>query len=576
MADSNKDFWDLSEYSKSRSNNYIPRKTFSKEATSAVEINDVSTTSSTSNSSADSESMITRFIPPHKGESRSKSYVLKEYKPTNPLIDSIKLISDKENDNVFPETNLFIRERDALLNKKGIECPYAPYYSYSPRYSQMSRAQLKWYLWWRENARNGVFLKTDESYITLYIYELASSSGDEDKQEALNMLCALMREYSAKRSNVVFGMMIRDVICDFCLIHGLSVPTDILQYMDAQIFTGAYLPEFFIDLSKEKRSGSIINAIHILSLYDYKRSKLYTNETADLFKSSIDGALKAMISDENAYSTLLAFTDGVYGCVTAVHKPFTRMMTIVNRSVRLEIKYYQLSNIQSLFTDAARYAENRLRDHLGVKSKLNILAINPNIKNAIDAFFDANYPAMSIPDRRKRNQAAKEAAEVHEYDKLYDVPKTEFSAEHALEIERDSWSTTKILTEAFGDILEEPPTTEAQKDESFEVSLEHKSETKPVLPTTVLGFEDITHIQSTSGSDASDDIINALGEKAGFVELCRSADAAEQRKFAISLKLSLDELADSINEIAVDVFGDIILENVGEAYKIIEDYQDLF
>ena len=50
----------------------------------------------------------------------------------------------------------------------------------------------------------------------------------------------------------------------------------------------------------------------------------------------------------------------------------------------------------------------------------------------------------------------------------------------------------------------------------------------------------------------------------------------EQRKFASSHGLTLDELADRINECAVNVFGDIILEDDGSAYTIIEDYQNLF
>jgi peptidoglycan hydrolase-like protein with peptidoglycan-binding domain len=62
----------------------------------------------------------------------------------------------------------------------------------------MSRAQLSYYLWWRENARNGSFLKADESYIILYAYELATTSDEEDKIASLNMLCSLLTEYTEK------------------------------------------------------------------------------------------------------------------------------------------------------------------------------------------------------------------------------------------------------------------------------------------------------------------------------------------------------------------------------------------
>ena len=50
----------------------------------------------------------------------------------------------------------------------------------------------------------------------------------------------------------------------------------------------------------------------------------------------------------------------------------------------------------------------------------------------------------------------------------------------------------------------------------------------------------------------------------------------EQRRFASSHGVSLDELADVINEAAVDIIGDIILEDDGASYVIIEDYKSLF
>ena len=50
----------------------------------------------------------------------------------------------------------------------------------------------------------------------------------------------------------------------------------------------------------------------------------------------------------------------------------------------------------------------------------------------------------------------------------------------------------------------------------------------------------------------------------------------EQRKFASSHSLTLDEIADTINECAANVFGDIILEDAGGYYTIIEDYVDQF
>ena len=67
---------------------------------------------------------------------------------------------------------------------------------------------------------------------------------------------------------------------------------------------------------------------------------------------------------------------------------------------------------------------------------------------------------------------------------------------------------------------------------------------------------------------------STLGDIADFISLCRSPSVTAQRTFASSKGLSLDAIADKINECAVDVFGDILLEDVGGAYGILEDYID--
>lgn len=573
------DFWNLDEYAKKKAPK-APVKQFSKSATQAVEIGGVDKNggspvsfSDSRLSTKDSDSTITRFIPPHKDSVFAKKYVLFEYEPQNPLIKSIKICADRPDEKLFPETNLFIRERRALLNRKASECPHATYYSYSPRYSQMSRAQLSYYLWWRENTRNGIFLKADESYIILYAYELAATGEGEDKQAALDMLCALLKNYTEKDINVVFRMMIRDIICDFCLIHGLSAPLEQLSGVGRILTANAFLPEFFIDLSENNRSLAMDLGLSAISMYDYRKSKFYTPENKETFKKAMNGALSAMIRDENAFGAITSFTNGMYGCVTSERRPFARMINIVNRSIRFEITYYQIANIQSAVTDAMRYSENKLREHMGIKNKLHIMAINPDVRSALDAFFNENYPPMPVVDRRRRDSRIAEE-EPHEYDRFYDVPKAEFSAERALEIERESWSTTKILTEAFGDEgevkFEESTTLNAP-----ELIIEPISEPVSTKESTVEESFEIA-AQSQSAGGLFEKIKSELGEIAELITLCKSPSPTEQRRFASAHGLTLDEIADRINECAADVFGDIILEDVGSAYGILEDYIDQF
>ena len=523
------------------------RRAFPPHRTSAVEISDIHPSDSAKRID-ESETVITKFVPPHSSAGFVKKHIICEYEPENPLIKSVTIYSEREGEQLFVSDNLFIRERRALLDREVTFKEYVPFYSYAPRYSQLNKAQLNYYLWWRQNLRNGIFTKTDESYIMLYAYELAATGDGEDKQQALDMLCALLTNFPASQLNLVYKIMIRDIVVDFCLIHRLPSPIGRLQGLERQVLFGSFLPEFFTDLSQAREYSAPV--ISSMSLYDCKRSKCYNESTAEIFRRGVDGALSSVMNDEDAFSSITSFTRGVYGSVSHERHPFNRMANIVNKNIKIDIVYYPLDNIKSAVTDIVRYSENKIRDHLGIRSKINVLTVNPLARRAIDSFFAEQMPPQ----------------------KFYEVPKAEISPERALEIERASWATTKKLTEAFSeentedDVAPEPVTAEKQDSAS-----PMPEQQKPFAPTP--------EGQASPPSDSSGlyaQLGSRLGSLAEFVNLCKGASLIEQRKFASSKGTTADELADKINETAVELFGDIILEYNGSAYTIIEDYLFLF
>ncbi len=561
MADGNNrdDFWDLGESkSPTRQKAVESLRSFPSHRVSAIEISDTRATAG-KKLIDDSETVITKFVPPHSGASFSKKHIIREYEPQNPLIKSVVIYSEREGESLFVSDNLFIRERRALLDREVTYKEYVPFYSYAPRYSQLNKAQLNYYLWWRQNARNGVFTKTDESYVMLYAYELAATGEGEDKNAAVSMLCKLLTAFDNKELGLAYKIMIRDILVDFCLIHGLPSPIGMLGSLERQVLFGSFLPEFFTDLSQAREHCAPV--IASMSLYDYRRSKCYNESTAEAFKKGTDGALAAVMDNDEAFSSITSFTRGVYGSVSQERHPFNRMVNIVNKNIRLEITYYSLDNIKSAITDIVRYSENKIREHLGIRTRINVLTVNPLARAAIDAFFENNMPAQPFVDRRRKDSRPPKE-EVHEYDKLYEVPKSEISPERARMIEQESWETTKKLTEAFAPEVEVEPIApvisepKAKEDPVPEIS-------EPAAP-------------SSNPDSLYSQLYERLGEVAGFVNLCKGASLLEQRKFASLRGTTADELADNINESAVELFGDIILEDNGEGYTIIKDYLFLF
>ena len=552
------DFWDLGEFkSPARQKAAEISRSFPAHRTSAVEISDVKPILE-KRQITEAETVITKFVPPHSSASFAKKHIIFEYEPQNPLIKSVAIYSEREGEALFVSDNLFIRERRALLDREVTFKEYVPFYSYAPRYSQLNKSQLNYYLWWRQNARNGTFAKTDESYVMLYAYELAATGENEDKQLACDRLCRLLTAFDNKDLNLAYKIMIRDILVDFCLIHGLPSPIGKLQGLERQVLFGSFLPEFFTDLSQAREHCAPV--ISSMSLYDYRRSKCYNETTAEAFKQGTDGALASVMNNDEAFSSITSFTRGVYGCVSQERHPFNRMVNIVNKNIKIEIVYYSIDNIKSAITDIVRYSENKIREHLGIRSKINVLTVNPMARAAIDSFFENNMPPQKFVDRRRKDSRPKEE-EVHEYDKLYEAPKAEISPERALMIEQESWETTKKLTEAFAPESEEEAITSIPEPVK-------KEEPKLEIPTPAP--------QSSNPDSLYSQLYTTLGTLAEFVNLCKGASLIEQRKFASSHGTSADELADKINESAVELFGDIILENNGDAYTIIEDYLFLF
>lgn len=588
--DKNEDFWDLGDFKKSKPIQTAKPRGFSKSYVSTVTVEDhrsveqTPPTDSKLTNICDDNGQITKYIPPHSNAIFAKKHILLEYSPQNPLIKSVILFSDKENDSVFVKDNLFIRERAALLDRAAPEKPYVPFYSYSPRYSQLNKSQLGWYLWWRENTRCGIFIPTDESYVILYAYELAATTQEEGMQAALDMLCSLLTSYSNRELSVIVKLTIRDIICDFCLINKLPPPTEKLCKLEKQILLGSFLPEFFVDFSQSKQSCAVmVNSS--MSLYDYRRSKCYNETTAPIFQKGIEGALRAVLDDSDAFDSITSYTRGVYGSISEEHHPFNRMVNIVNRHIKLEVTYYELSGIKTAVTDIVRYSENKVREHLGIKTRIHVLTINPAARAAADRYFEQNLPAQPAIDRRIKVKKT-DAQEVHEYDRFYDVPKSEISPERALEIERESWDITKKLTEAFGyedNIQSDISNTYEQSASNGSTHVEADMDLAPDniidIPTKITTDTSAAISDTESSGDCQSvfaQLRAALGDIADFVNLCRSSSVTEQKRFALLRSTSVDEIADKINEVAVELFGDIILEDDGSSYKIIEDYLFLF
>ncbi len=452
-----------------------------------------------------------------------------EYAPACPLIENVQIYRWRNNYNYYED---FLRDAKRYYRASVAEAAHVPYFSYVPQYVQLSRDQLRWYVYWRGRVREGVYPETDYSYILLLITEIINLSDNMDTKLGQHLLIELYRHYNRTYPRIC--RYLSDWICDYSLIHHLPPPDD----HDASLTENCTLKEFYVFFEGDDASDNYARLlIKYCSSYDYKKSKFAIGDNIAVYDRHVVGALAYTIDRCSEPGSILSGAGLDSNMITRDAYSGALCSSEIKR--RLKVKFFSFSRsheLRFLVADMIKYSENKIRAYLGIKSRLSVFGIPDAITRALDAYFAETLPVI------KRTPYEEESA-VLDYDRLYEQPHTELSLENAEKIEQSSWNTTQLLVEAFDG--EVPSTVEPEA-----VIEEKRAE--------------------------SDDIRTALGEKYEFVLAALREDFATQKSIASRLGLMPDALADMINDIAADIIGDIILEDALGGYTIIEDYKELF
>lgn len=459
-----------------------------------------------------------------------------EYKPDSPLISNVRIYEWKYNYNYYES---FIQDAKKYKNAVAAECQYIPFFSYVPQYCQLSHDRLCWYLYWRDRVRHDEFIMTDYSYIMLFVYEIINLSDDMDTHEGQKLLCKIHQNYRSKYPQL--DRYLGEWICDYSLIHHLPPPSD----FDEELIDNSTLREFYV--SSEKDSNDADKYAEILmkycSGYDYRKSKFNKDGNKALFDKHISAALSCAVKECSENGRILSGAG--LECNTLTRDAYNGALCASEIKRRFEIEYFSFSRsheLRFLVADIIKYSENKLRAYLGIKSRLSVYGLPKNITASLDGYFSKNN--LSVAKKMKQSENTD-----NEYEKFYDTPHSELSLKNASKIEERSWNTTNALVEAFD---------------------EEETESNNMPITNDMPDEDIVE---GFGTDALKKI---LKEKYGFIVAAYNEDFSVQRKLASELSVMVDALADEINDVCVDVLGDVLLEENNGGYSIIEDYRELF
>lgn len=457
------------------------------------------------------------------------------YEPSGSLLHEVRVYPWRSRYDYYEAFRTHAR---SLYQKEGEKADAVPFFSYMPQYTQMNKAQLAYYLFWRSEFRKGNYLAADYAYLLLFAYELINVSDVVPPCEVQDAMCRLWINYRAAHPRL--DTLLCEWVCDHALLYRLPAPVLPPKELRSMI-GGARLKEYYVPMSEtdDALTGAVL---HFCNNYDYTKSKFFNEETAGDYHRVLRGALGVAIAylrerDGNALT-------GGNGVSTVTRDAFVGAICSYHLKRRIEVDYTSFSHTHELryiVSDVLKYAENALRASLGVKSRLSVFAVEVPLRERLDA-----YLAHAVP-QKVRQSAKKE--QVPEYEKRYEIPVREVSVARAAKIEADSWQTTKRLVEAF-------------EQENCPDGVTFEQETKKEIPIA----------PAVEQTDAT--LATTLGELCLLVQLCDARDAKKQRDFARAKGRMLDALVDEINTVAVDTLGDIILEEGDDGFAVIEDYRE--
>lgn len=425
------------------------------------------------------------------------------------------------------------------------KCDFAPYYSYMPQYSQLTIPQKQYYFYWRDMVRRGKFIKSDYSYLYLFVYEILNLPDKLPPKEGLDMLCKLWREYrnDLPKIDSSFAAWIQD----YCLVHELHCPMDQISEFIFDVISASSFKEFYLSEIGIAGDAGTDAMIAYLSDYDFRKCKYRTPENKEAYTKYMLSAMSIVIF------ALMNHEKTVYDSsrVAVIERDaFPRSLCTHAVKCRLKIKYTPLSQdvkLRSIVTMAVRYTENKLRAHLGVKSRLAIKDLPEEYKCLIDGYFNSLTSEKS--ERIKKEN-------IPEYEALYDAPKEALSISGADKIEQESWQTTARLV---GDDIS------VDEDDIYYSSV-----------MTQYDAMKADSIDNTLDANCENESCDGECETSAYglseCEILLILDIIKGRNCNFELERS--ETIERINEAFAENFGDVIIELDSDRYRIIEDYQE--
>jgi len=490
------------------------------------------------------------------------------YEPENSMLRQVSVFRWPERYQYYER---FTADAERYFNRTSAEVPFVNFFAYMPQYGQMSQDQLRWYLYWRDNVRHGVYLSTDYSYIFLYIYEILNLPEKIKPEQGLTILCDLWLAYREQFPRL--DRYLGEWVCDYCLIHKLPAPLERLSEILPTLVSILTFREFYVRFNVDGDCPITSQLCDVLSGHNWRQSKYLTAENRTIFEThiyaSVLGALRHAWETDPDFVSLLGFSE-----VQQSRNAFSGALCTYACKRRIDVRYLSLSRsyqLKFILSDLFKLAENCIRAHFGIKARLNATGVPEVLKTYVKDYFAKELPPPQKAPRKPAEPKESKPADIRKeeesaYAALYEPLTTSLSPEAALELEKNSWANTELLVPADEDMPAAAPIAESAE-ASIAASTENTVQTEAVSAEEPDGAaEDITY------DDPYENFVRHLNDlyyTALKHIICREED--EFRTLCQTSMLLPDAMIDAINELAVTYTDDTIIDPDGN-FWILSDF----
>ena len=320
-----------------------------------------------------------------------------------------------------------------MLKYASFEGEPAPFVSFDisqPTYTDMNMKQEAWYFYWRSQVRQGIYLETDLTYILLYIYEIINGVGWKIPQIGYECLERIMLEYQNTFPDL--DRYVPDWIFDFAQLHGLK---HTLSLKGRSVY---FIPHPKLNLLIDQYAEDVpfklpFALIELLCNHSFEKNKFYNDGNRALMQEAIPRvvALVDAILRKKTQTGFLQTYGPEYPRKQRYHAFEKAHCLRSNKIITVTVKPYTVHvRLKDQISELARHAENTLREIKGYRSRLRGIWLDDETAKIITSFLKQEYGQSPLKDveitlnfgaiatLRKESDAVRAALEVEDIDSV--------------------------------------------------------------------------------------------------------------------------------------------------------------